>query len=106
MINNNYLMGNSDSTIPFKKKLNDKNEKIKQINIKNLKSPLLKIIFSFLNEKKKLKIIINNKKLQGKLDIKKMIMKILVKDIKLEKEMEKEKNMIILMINYYLKENI
>ena len=34
-----------------------------------LKSPILKIIFSFLNEKKKLNIIINNKKIQNKLEI-------------------------------------
>ena len=41
----------------------------KSIKITNLKSPLLKIIFSFLNEKKKLNIIINNKNLQNKFKV-------------------------------------
>ena len=40
-----------------------------EIKLKDLKSPILKIIFSFLNEKKKLNIIINNKKIQKKLEI-------------------------------------
>ena len=37
-----------------------------EIKIIDLKSPILKIIFSFLNEKKKLNIIINNKKKKKK----------------------------------------
>ena len=41
----------------------------KQIKILDLKLPLLKIIFSFLNENIILNIIINNKNLQKKLDI-------------------------------------
>ncbi len=49
--------------------ISDKKEKINQIKIIDLKSPILKIIVSFINEKKKLKIIINNKKLQNKLEI-------------------------------------
>jgi len=40
-----------------------------EIKIIDLKSPILKIIFSFLNEKKKLNIIIYNKKIQNKLEI-------------------------------------
>ena len=40
-----------------------------EIKIIDLKSPILKIIFSFLNEKKKLNIIIYNKKIQKKLEI-------------------------------------
>ena len=55
----------------FNNELNDKKEeKMKQIKIANLCSPLLKIIFSFLkSENKKLSIINNNKKIQKKLDI-------------------------------------
>ncbi len=34
------------------------------INLKALKSPLLKILFSFINEKKKLNIILNNKSIE------------------------------------------
>ena len=49
--------------------LNDKKENMNQITIINLKSPLLKMIFSFLKEKEKLYIIINNKTLQKKLDV-------------------------------------
>ena len=48
---------NYDIDITLNKELNDKKENIKQIKINNLKSPLLKIIFSFLKENKKLKII-------------------------------------------------
>ena len=44
-------------------------KKINEMKIIDLKSPILKIIFSFLNEKKKLNIIINNKKIQKKLEI-------------------------------------
>ena len=40
-----------------------------EIKLKDLKSPILKIIFSFINEKKKLNIIINNKKIQKKIEI-------------------------------------
>ena len=40
-----------------------------EIKLLDLKSPILKIIFSFLNEKKKLNIIICNKKIQKKLEI-------------------------------------
>ena len=40
-----------------------------EIKLLDLKSPILKIIFSFLNVKKKLNIIIYNKKLQKKLEI-------------------------------------
>ena len=53
----------------YNNELNDKKEKIKQNKFINLKSPLLKIIFSFLNEKKKLNIIINNKNIQKKLEV-------------------------------------
>ena len=49
--------------------INDKKEKINKIKIIDLKSPILQIIFSFINEKKKLNIIINNKKIQKKLEI-------------------------------------
>ncbi len=41
-----------------------------KIKIVNLKSPLLKLIFSFLNEEKKLNIIIYNKNIQKKLEVK------------------------------------
>ena len=44
-------------------------EDMNKITIIDLKAPILKIIFSFINEKKKLNIIINNKKLQNKLEI-------------------------------------
>ena len=44
-------------------------EDMTKITIIDLKAPILKIIFSFINEKKKLNIIINNKKLQNKLEI-------------------------------------
>jgi hypothetical protein len=37
--------------------------------LKDIKSSLLNIIFSFLTEEKKLNIIINNKKLQKKINI-------------------------------------
>ena len=46
--------------------INDKKEKINKIKIIDLKSPILQIIFSFLNENKKLNIIIYNKKIQKK----------------------------------------
>ena len=36
-------------------------ENMNKIKIIDLKSPILKIIFSFINQKKKLNIIINNK---------------------------------------------
>ena len=49
--------------------INDKKEKIKQIKITDLKPQILKTIFSFINEKKKLNIIINNKVIQKKLEI-------------------------------------
>ena len=49
--------------------INDKKEKIKQIKLIDLKTPILKLIFSFINEKKKLNIIINNKRIQKKLEI-------------------------------------
>ena len=50
--------------------INDnKKEKINKIKIIDLKSPILRIIFSFITEKKKLKIIINNKEIQKKLKI-------------------------------------
>ena len=39
-----------------------------KIQIKEIKSDLLKIIFSFLNERIKLKLIINNKFIQKKLE--------------------------------------
>ena len=44
-------------------------EDMNKIKIIDLKSPILNIIFSFINQKKKLNIIINNKKLQKKLEI-------------------------------------
>ena len=40
-----------------------------KIQIKEIKSDLLKIIFSFLNERIKLKLIINNKFIQKKLEV-------------------------------------
>ena len=49
--------------------LNDKELNDKKITIINLKSPLLKMIFSFLKENEKLNIIINNKTLQKKLNV-------------------------------------
>ena len=39
-----------------------------KIQIREIKSDLLKIIFSFLNERIKLKLIINNKFIQKKLE--------------------------------------
>ena len=107
---------------------NIKSEKV----IESIKSSyVLKDIFSFLSEKQKLKIIIYNKNLQKKIDINienykriariykkitkngkekeyyiyQLIEKYLKENIKMEKEMEKEKN-IIIGVNYYLKENI
>ena len=44
-------------------------EDTNEIKLKHLKSPILKIIFSFLYKKKKLNIIIYNKKIQKKLEI-------------------------------------
>ena len=41
-------------------------EDINKITIIDLKAPILKIIFSFINEKKKINIIINNKKIKIK----------------------------------------
>ncbi len=61
-----------DNNLLFNKELNGENKKTVQIKIIDLKTPILKIIFSFLNglnEGKKLKIIKNNKKLQKKLDV-------------------------------------
>ena len=46
-----------------------KNNMYKPIKFINLKSPLLKLIFSYLKESKKLEIIMFNKKLQKKLEV-------------------------------------
>ena len=66
MGNNDSISIKSDYNLPFNKELSYNKEKI---NITNLKSPLLNIIFSFINEGIKLKLIINNKKLQNKLNV-------------------------------------
>ncbi len=66
MGNNDYISIKSDYNLSINKELSYNKE---NINITNLKSPLLKIIFSFINESIKLKIIINNKKLQNKLNV-------------------------------------
>ena len=42
--------------------INVKKDKTNQIKIINLKLPILQIILSFINEKKRLNIIKNNKK--------------------------------------------
>ena len=87
MGNNDSILIKSDYNLPINKELSYNKEKI---NITNLKSPLLKIIFSFISEGIKLKIIINNKKLQNKLNVILKIIKKLVKNIKLEIKMEKK----------------
>ena len=80
--------------------INDnKKEKINKIKIIDLKSPILQIIFSFINEKKKLNIIINNKKIQKKLEINIKNYEKISERYKSEKEMEKEKNIINIMMN-------
>jgi len=60
---------------------------------------ILKYIFSFLSEDQKFKIIIYSKRLQNKLDINIIDYKKKVEYIEKVKEMEKEKN-IIIMVNY------
>ena len=72
--------------------IKNEKEKINQIKIKDLKSPILKTIFSFINEKKKLNIIRNNKKLLKKLEINIKNYEKMSERYKMEKEMEKEKN--------------
>ncbi len=52
----------------FKNNINKK-DTINHIKIINLKSPLLKIIFSFLNENKILNVIIYNRRIQKKLEV-------------------------------------
>ena len=108
----------------------DKLEKIKS-NINSIKSTYnLKLIFSFINDGRKLNMIIYNKELQKKFDVdievykkksgkykigekngKGREYKLNTKELLFEgeylngKKMVKEKN-IIMMVNYYLKENI
>ena len=125
LIANDNHSNNSGIITNPKKKMNEyeniKSEKV----IESIKSSyVLKDIFSFLSEKQKLKIIIYNKNLQKKIDINienykriariykkitkngkekeyyiyQLIEKYLKENIKMEKEMEKEKN-IIMMVN-------
>ena len=67
------------------------------MQIKNLKSPLIKIIFSYLNDNKKLNIIINNKTLQKILEVNIENYKNISKRIKIGKRNGKGKE--------YLKKN-
>ncbi len=60
---------NNNNNNQSNKELYDMKEKIKQINIINLKSPILNLIFSYLKENKKLNIIINSKKFQKILNV-------------------------------------
>ena len=67
------------------------------MQIKSLKSPLIKIIFSYLNDNKKLNIIINNKTLQKILEVNIQNYKNISKRIKLGERNGKGKE--------YLKKN-
>ena len=65
--------------------------------LKNVKSSyFIKIIFSFIYEKQKLKLIKYNKSLQDNMNISLINYKFLVENIYYMNKLEKEKNMIIM----------
>ena len=75
--------------------------------IDNIKSSyFIKIIFSLIDEKRKLKLIKYNKNMKNKLEVQiQLIINFLVVNMLFLSQMEKKKNLIMKM-NQYLKENI
>ena len=71
----------------------------------NIKSPyIIKITLSYLNEERKLELVKYNKKIQNIININ--IINYFVENILQVIKMEKEKNMMDIMVEYYLMENM
>ena len=77
------------------------------MSFNNVKSSYyIKFLFSYLSEQRKLSLVKYSKSIQNILNLQFLIINYLVEDILNMNQMEKQKNLVVMMIILYMKENI